>query len=701
MDLFGLQDIRTKSVDVLTLDEAVNEVSRLSSEISTHDSSYYQHDSPTISDAEYDALRMRLAAIEAKFPQLVSSKSPTQTVGAAPLEHFGKVEHRVAMLSLANAFSIEDISDFIKRVQRFLGSQDENLALWCEPKIDGLSFSARYEKGVFVQAATRGDGQVGEDITANLQTIESLPKKLKGAFPDILEIRGEVFMSRAAFIKLNQYRAENQESVFANPRNAAAGSLRQLDAKITASRQFNYFVYGLGETSSDLSDTQQGMIEQLKQFGFVVNSRSKLCDSLQAVEEYYKRMSLERPNLDYDIDGLVYKVNQIDLQQRLGFVSRSPRWAIAHKFPAEQARTRLHAITIQVGRTGALTPVAELEPVTVGGVVVSRATLHNEDEIQRKDIRVADMVVIQRAGDVIPQIVEVDLKSRELNALKFVFPRICPACGSQVIREQDEAVARCTGGLVCPAQRLERIKHFVSRNALDIEGLGEKQIEAFIQDGLLASPSDIFLLKTHEEQLLSRQRMGEKSVRNLLQAIENKRNTRLDKFIYALGIRHIGQTTAKLLAERYTSYDNWKKSMLESVSNGVESEFYNELIDIDGIGDTAASALVGFFAEIHNQDELALLEGVMQVGDMPKPKADSVISGKTIVFTGTLLQMTRQEAKAKAEALGAKVSGSVSAKTHIVVAGADAGSKLTKANALGVEVITEDEWMKRVGMYDK
>ncbi len=699
MDLFEQQALSSIPPNQLSKEQAENEISRLYNEIKRNDNLYYQDDAPAISDSEYDTLRLRLEAIEQRFPELINTESPTQKVGAAPAEKFGKVVHKVSMLSLSNAFDMSDVADFAQRIRRFLGlGEGEAVELWCEPKIDGLSFSARYEKGVFVQAATRGDGQVGEDVTANVATIATLPNKLKGNAPDVLEIRGEIYMPHAAFTALNQQRVADGEPEFANPRNAAAGSLRQLDSAITASRQLNYFAYGLGELSQPIADTQSGIISALKSFGFCVNQDSEICSGLESVAAYYELRYAARPRLEYDIDGLVYKVERLDWQQRLGFVSRSPRWAIAHKFPAEQAKTTLRAITVQVGRTGALTPVAELEPINVGGVVVSRATLHNEDEIKRKDIRVGDTVVIQRAGDVIPQVVSVDMKLRPSDSVAFVFPKCCPVCGSHVIKEEGEVVARCSGGLTCSAQAVERLKHFVSRNAFDIDGLGTKQVEAFFADELLKTPADIFRLYEHEAALKKREGMGEKSVDKLLKSIEEKRSVEFARFIYALGIRHVGQNTAKLLAESYGDFISWRDAMLEAVKQGVSSLPYEDLLAIDGVGKVVAEAIFEFFNEVNNLNELSDLQGFLNILNQNSPKSDSVVSGKTVVFTGTLETMTRQEAKAKAEALGAKVSGSVSAKTDIVVAGADAGSKLKKAQALDVKVLSEQEWKILVGI---
>jgi DNA ligase (NAD+) len=681
-------------------EQAKEELLRLAQEVAHHDELYHKNDAPEISDAEYDALRRRNDEIEAKFPDLVLENSPSKKVGAPPAEQFNKVAHNVPMLSLANAFSHEDIDDFLDRVRRFLGfAEDAAIELLAEPKIDGLSFSARFENGRFVQGATRGDGTTGEDITANLKTIINFPHVLKGHdIPEILEVRGEVYMSHADFAQLNKRQAEKNAKIFANPRNAAAGSLRQLDSTITASRNLRYFVYGLGELSASIAEKQSGIIAALESFDFCVNHLSKIVGSTNELIEFYEDLYTKRPNLDYDIDGIVYKVNSLELQQRLGFVSRSPRWAIAHKFPAEQAKTILEKITIQVGRTGALTPVAKLTPINVGGVMVSSATLHNEDEIARKDVREGDTVVIQRAGDVIPQVVMVDLEKRPKNAEKFIFPDHCPVCGSLAVREESEAIRRCTGGLVCEAQILERLKHFVSRDAFDIEGLGEKQIEAFWHDKIITKAADIFYLEERDKNSLgsiaNREGWGKKSAENLFSAINEKRTISLDRFIYALGIRFVGHTTAKLLAVNYGSFTNWQVSMIKATDE--TSDAYNELRAIDGIGEKLAHGIITFFSEEHNLVVLNELASIIKITDVAAPKSDSPIAGKTVVFTGSLVKLTRAEAKAQAESLGAKVAGSVSKKTDYVVAGADAGSKLKAATELGLKVLTEDEWLELV-----
>lgn len=685
-----------------TQEDAAKELAQLTKSLAEHDKRYYQDDAPTISDAEYDQLRARVNALEAAFPELVRKDSPSQKVGAAPARGFKKVQHRVPMLSLANAFSEEDVADFLARIRRFLGlGEAEEVAIVCEPKIDGLSFSALYEKGKFVRGATRGDGSEGEDITANLATIASLPQQLKGSgWPDVLEVRGEVYMGKEDFLALNQAQEAAGKPVFANPRNAAAGSLRQLDPDITASRNLRYFAYGWGDVSAPIADTQWACLEQLAAWGLVVNlDKMRKAAAVQDIMAYYDMMQAERAQLSYDIDGLVYKVNRLDLQQRLGFVARAPRWAVAHKFPAEQAVTLLEHIEIQVGRTGALTPVAHLKPVNVGGVMVSRATLHNEDEITRKDIRVGDTVTIQRAGDVIPQVVSADESKRPKESAPFVFPRNCPICGSDAVREEGEAVRRCTGGLMCDAQIVERLKHFVSRDAFDIDGLGEKQIHAFWEEGLVREPADIFALEVKDKDSLTplrnKEGWGSKSAQNLFAAIDAARKVELARFIYALGIRYVGETTAKLLARSYHSFAAWHAAM-EKLAAGDETA-REELLAIDGIGGAVEEALRHFFAEEHNRKVLADLVPHLTIADAKAVASDSPVAGKTIVFTGTLEQMTRDEAKAKAESLGAKVSGSVSKRTDFVVVGADAGSKAKKAAELGVTILTESQWLEMIG----
>lgn len=694
------EDVATIPVDQLTDKTATTELRRLAREIARHDALYHQKDAPEISDADYDALVQRNRAIEARFPDLQRKDSPSRKVGAAPVEGFAKVPHRRPMLSLDNAFSRDDVDAFLQRIRRFLGLDDaEKIPLAAEPKIDGLSANLRYEHGVFVQGATRGDGSVGEDITANLRHVAGIPAKLEGtAHPALIEIRGEVYMSRDGFAKLNAARQEAGDPVFANPRNAAAGSVRQLDPEITRRRPLHFFAYAYGDVEgwANQPESHHAFLKQLHDWGFAVNPRQTVTHDLDGVMEFYEALGRDRADLPYDIDGAVYKVDRRDWQTRLGFIGRAPRWAIAHKFPAERAITTLNDIIIQVGRTGVLTPVAELEPITVGGVVVSRATLHNEDEIGRKDIRIGDKVVVQRAGDVIPQIVEVVDADRPQRHHAYKFPEICPVCGSHAVREEGEVARRCTGGLICAAQAVERLKHFVSRGAFDIDGLGDKHIEAFYQDGLLKGPRDIFRLHQHRQALLDREGWGETSVDNLLAAIEARRQISLPRFIYALGIPQVGEATAKLLAKHYLSLSHWRDAM--TAAQVVGSEERQALGEINGIGPSMAEDLTAFFAETHNQEVLDDLAREINVDDFePVAVSDSPIAGKTVVFTGTLIKMTRNEAKARAESLGAKVAGSVSKKTDYLVVGADAGSKAAKAAELGVQTLSEDEWLELIG----
>jgi DNA ligase (NAD+) len=688
--------------EVAALDEkaAKAELKRLASEIARHDKLYHEKDAPEISDADYDALRRRNAAIEARFPDLIRADSPSRRVGAAPAAGFAKVRHPTPMLSLDNAFDEADVRAFFRTVRNFFRAPEDvkrvdeaTIEVMAEPKIDGLSASIRYERGKMVQAATRGDGVTGEDITANIRTLATVPKELKGRnWPAVIEVRGEVYMEHPGFRALNQEREREAEPIFANPRNAAAGSLRQLDPSITAKRPLKFFAYAWGEQSERFADTHAEALKHFLQWGFTVNPLSKLCHGVDALLEFQRRIGEERAKLPYDIDGVVYKVNALDLEERLGFVSRAPRWALAHKFPAQQAQTVLKKIRIQVGRRGTLTPVADLEPITVGGVVVQHATLHNEDEIERKDIREGDTVTIQRAGDVIPQVVEVVKERRPKNSKKFEFPHICPICDSKAVREEGEAAWRCTGGLICAAQAVERLKHFVSRNAFDIEGMGEKHAQEFWEDKLVRTPADIFRLKA--EQLETREGWGEQSARKLVDAIATRRRIALDRFIFALGIPQVGEATAKLLARHYRSFARWRKAMTEA--GDPDSDAWRELNDIHGIGEDMAADIVGFFAEKHNRDLLDDLFGEIEVEDYAAPTAaaSSPLAGKTIVFTGTLEAMSRSEAKARAEAMGAAVTSSVSAKTDFVVVGADAGSKATKAAALGVTTLSEADWLK-------
>ena len=671
---------------------------KLAKEIARHDDLYHAQDNPEISDADYDRLRRELEKIEKEYPPLATAE--TQKVGAKPSRGFKKVRHNVPMLSLSNAFSEEEYNDFRDRIVRFLNLPSDDVEMLAEPKIDGLSCSLRYENRELVLAATRGDGAEGEDITANVRTIKDVPQALPGDAPDVLEVRGEIYMRREDFAALNKRQEEEGGQIFANPRNGAAGSVRQLDPTITAKRPLHFFGYSLGQVSAPVSDTQSGIREKLKKWGFSIPQPSYVGSDVAGPYQYYKHIEKERPDLPYDIDGIVYKVNSLALQERLGFVSRAPRWATAHKFPAEKAVTILKDITIQVGRTGALTPVAELEPITVGGVVVSRATLHNEDEIERKDIRIGDHVTIQRAGDVIPQVLGHVPEKRQKNSKKYVFPDHCPVCGSLAIREEGEVAKRCTGGLICGAQVVERLKHFVSRLAFDIEGMGAKIIEEFWNDGLIKTPGDIFRLEEKDKKSLTplrkREGWGDLSAKNLFDAIRSRRAIALDRFIYALGIRQIGEATAKRLAGTYGSLDRLIAAMGEAQDR--DSEAYADLTNIEDIGPSVADDLLGFFAEKHNQDVLRDLQSLLTVETYERPRAvDSAVAGKTVVFTGTLEKMSRNEAKARAESLGAKVAGSVSAKTDYVVAGEDAGSKLKKAKELGVNVLSEDEWLELIG----
>ena len=694
--------LRLRAVEDLTAEQAAEELAALATEIAAHDRAYYQQDAPIVSDAEYDALRLRNAAIEARFPALVREDSPSRKVGAPAAAGFAKIEHARPMLSLANAFTEADLIEFVEGVRRFLRELRDDpgasLAIMAEPKIDGMSISLRYERGRFTVGATRGDGYIGENVTANLRTLKDIPYRLSGApdVPDILEVRGEVYMTRADFAALNERQRQAGGKIFANPRNAAAGSLRQLDPGITATRPLRFFAYAWGEISAPIATTHHDFLRRLEGFGLPVNPQARLCRDVEAMLAFYREIGDRRASLSYDIDGVVFKVDRLDWQERLGYVSRAPRWAIAQKFAAEKARTRLKAIRVQVGRTGTLTPVADLEPVTVGGVVVSRATLHNEDEIARKDVREGDTVVVQRAGDVIPQVVGIVPEERPTDAAPFRFPGHCPECGSLAVREPGEAARRCTGGLICPAQAVERLKHFVSRNAFDIDGLGERHIVAFRRDGLLQGPADIFRLRDKAEVIRKREGWGDKSVANLLGAIEARRRIPLDRFIYALGIRQVGEATARLLARHYRSLNAWREGMTAAADP--VSDAYRELDSIDGIGPSVAADIVAFFAEPHNLAVLDDFGREVRVENFSAPsRAGSPLAGKTLVFTGTLETMTRGEAKARAEALGATVAASVSSRTDYVVIGADAGAKATKARDLGVATLSEADWLGMVG----
>ncbi len=691
---------RDLPADGLSRAQAAEELEHLAAEIAHHDRLYHQQDAPEVSDADYDTLRRRNEAIEARFPDLVRADSPSRRVGAAPAGGFAKVRHRAPMLSLSNAFDAEDIAEFFARIRRFLNLGEAPVELVAEPKIDGLSISLRYERGRFVQGATRGDGTEGEDVTANLRTLGDLPQAIGDGAPDVLEVRGEVYIARDDFLNLNRVQEAAGAKVFANPRNAAAGSLRQIDTQVTAGRPLALFAYALGEVSEAVAETHWGFLERLRGWGFPTNPLAQVCSGVDEVLAFYDDVLARRADLPYDIDGIVYKVSRFDWQERLGFVSRAPRWAIAHKFPAEQAETRLARISIQVGRTGALTPVAELEPVTVGGVVVSRATLHNEDEIARKDIREGDRVVVQRAGDVIPQVVAVVAEKGRRRKPRYDFPEICPVCESTATREPGEAVRRCTGGLICPAQSVERLRHFVSRNAFDIDGLGDKHIRAFFEDGLIESPADLFTLAARDDDaetpLREREGWGPTSAAKLFDAIESRRRIALDRFIYALGIRQVGQATAKLLARNYGTFEAWRAAMTKAADP--DSPDYADLVNIDQIGPLVAADLIAFFAEPRNQ---TILDGLLERLDIEAAVAPDVsgspVAGKTVVFTGTLESQSRNEAKARAEALGAKVAGSVSGKTDYVVVGAEAGSKARKAAELGVTTLSEQEWLDLIG----
>jgi DNA ligase (NAD+) len=705
-------------VSDLTLEQARAEHEALGLEIAEHDRRYYEEDAPTVSDAEYDRLRQRYEALEAQFPELKTPESLTHRVGAKASEKFAKIRHRVPMLSLANGFAEEDVAEFVERIRRFLQLKPGTpLVFTAEPKIDGLSLSLRYERGRLVGAATRGDGAEGEDVTANARTVGDIPRRLKpDGVPEVCEVRGEIYLSHADLAAINERQAAAGKPLFANPRNAAAGSLRQLDPSITASRPLHFFAYAWGEMSAMPAATQFGMMDCFKHWGFKTNPLMRRCTSVEELLEHYRAIETDRANLGYDIDGVVYKVDDLALQNRLGFVSRSPRWALAHKFPAQQAVTAVEAIEINVGRTGSLNPLAKLKPVTVGGVVVSNATLHNEDYIRGiggngepirggVDIRVGDTVVVQRAGDVIPKVLDVVLDKRPPDSRPYAFPTVCPACGSHAVREvnprtgKEDSVRRCTGGLICPAQARERLKHFVSRYAFDIEGLGEQRIEEFYAEGLITRPQDIFTLKARNERSLkrleNREGWGETSARNLFNAVEARRSIPLNRFIYALGIPHIGDTSAKLLARHFGTFEALRD--VARAAADPASEARAELTAIGGIGSVVAEAIVEFFKEEHNEEMLdALLQEVT-----PQPvetaRSDSPVAGKTVVFTGSLEQMTREEAKAMAERLGAKVAGSVSKKTDIVVAGPGAGSKLDKAKEFGVQVMNEDGWFALVG----
>ncbi|MBW9116734.1 NAD-dependent DNA ligase LigA [Rhizobium cauense] len=714
------------AVDDLTIEDAAAELERLAKEVARNDELYHGEDRPAISDAEYDALKRRNDAIEARFPELIREDSPSRRVGAAPSVTFAPVVHARPMLSLDNTFSQEDVQDFVASVYRFLGRlPDESIAFTAEPKIDGLSMSIRYENGRMVSAATRGDGTTGENVTANIRTIKEIPQTLPAGAPAIVEVRGEVYMAKSDFQALNKQMEAEGKQTYVNPRNTAAGSLRQLDAKVTASRKLKFFAYAWGEISDMPADTQFGMVEVFKSWGFPVNPLMKRLNSVTEILAHYDEIGLQRPDLDYDIDGVVYKVDSLELQARLGFRSRSPRWATAHKFPAEQAFTTVENIDIQVGRTGALTPVARLTPITVGGVVVTNATLHNADYIEGignsgerirevgHDIRIGDTVIVQRAGDVIPQVLDVVMERRPAEAVRYAFPQKCPVCDSHAVREKNEktgkldSVTRCTGGFICRAQATEHLKHFVSRNAFDIEGLGSKQVDFFFESDdpalQIRTAPDIFTLEKRQSNSLTKleniEGFGKVSVGKLYSAINERRSIALHRFIYALGIRHVGETTAKLLARSYGTYEAFEAAMVEAAP--LSGDAWNDLNAIEGIGEIMARAIVEFYKEPRNVEVISRLLAELNDGTPLAAEkvaaSNSPVAGKTVVFTGSLEKFTRDEAKATAESLGAKVAGSVSKKTDIVVAGPGAGSKLDKARELGVQTMDEDEWLALIG----
>ncbi len=709
-------------VSEMTSEAAAAELEFLSKELARHDTLYHGKDAPEITDAEYDALKRRNEEIEAAFPLLVLDDSPSRKVGAAPASGFAQITHARPMLSLDNLFEDEDVTDFVAGIYRFLGQlPDNSIAFTAEPKIDGLSMSIRYENRRMVSAATRGDGAVGENVTANIRTISEIPQELPSDAPDIVEVRGEVYMSKSDFLALNAQMEAEGKQTYVNPRNTAAGSLRQLDATVTAKRKLRFFAYAWGELSEPIAPTQFEAVRQLAAWGFSVNPLMKRFNTASELIEHYRQIGLERGDLDYDIDGVVYKVDRLDLQERLGFRSRSPRWATAHKFPAEQAFTELEGIDIQVGRTGALTPVARLKPITVGGVVVTNATLHNEDYIkgignngepirEGRDIRIGDTVIVQRAGDVIPQIVDVVLEKRSADAVAYKFPQSCPVCGSHAVREVNEktgkmdAVRRCTGGFVCSAQAIEHLRHFVSRNAFDIEGLGSKQVDFFFSSDdpamMIRTAPEIFTLERRQAasitKLENRDGWGETSVSKLYAAINSRRTIALHRFIFSLGIRHVGETTAKLLARSYGSFSALCEAMQGAA--GFSGDAWDDLNNIDGIGEVVARSIVDFFQEPRNLEVVnQLLEEVTPEEVAAADTSGSPVAGKTVVFTGSLEKFTRDEAKARAESLGAKVAGSVSRKTDIVVAGPGAGSKLKKAQEFGVQTMDEDEWLALIG----
>lgn len=708
--------------------ELLKEISELKSQLDKHDEAYHTFDAPLISDAKYDELRNKYEKYRADFPDLFEVnlvEGKTEKVGGKTLDSFSKIRHKKPMLSLSNGFSREDIQDFQTRINRFLGLDKEvesrkdeadlfsfssnkpaEVQFFCETKIDGLSFTARYEDGKLIYAVTRGDGEVGEDITHNIKEVQGFPHSLKVENPPkVFEMRGEIYMGKSDFESLNARQEQNGAKIFANPRNAAAGSIRQLDSSITASRNLSYFAYALGEVSDDfICKSQDNLMQILQEFGFQTESNSRLCKNVDEVMELYEKIADDKYQFDYDIDGMVYKVNDFTTQERLGFIARSPRWAIAHKFAAQQAKTRIEDIVIQVGRTGALTPVANLKPVNIGGVIVSRATLHNQDEIARKDIRIGDIVVVQRAGDVIPQVVQVDLSKRKSDSVEFIFPEKCPICSSDISKSEDDVILRCSGALSCEAQLKETLKHFVSKDAFDITGFGKKQIDNFFTEGRVKSFADIFKLEEKEQfsenPLIEKEGWGEKSTKKIFSSINQKRQISLEKFIYSIGIRHVGEITAKLIAQHFLSYNNFKEKM-NLISKLDEEELlinqdYQDLVAIDGIGEKMAKAILDYFRDDRNLLMVEELVPELQIQDAQIKILDSKLSGKSIVFTGTMQNMTRAESKKKAEDIGMKVVGSVSSKTDFLVAGLEAGSKLKKAQALNITILDEKEWLELI-----
>ncbi|MCC8406432.1 MAG: NAD-dependent DNA ligase LigA [Rickettsia endosymbiont of Sceptobius lativentris] len=682
-----------QNIDLISEEEAKKLLEELADKIAAYNHAYYIEDNPLVSDSEYDQLFNTNLKLEQKFPHLVLENSPSKKVGAKIANKFAKVTHQAPMLSLSNAFDEQDVRDFVDRIKNFL-RLDEFAPIFCEPKIDGLSFSAIYKNGLLITGATRGDGYVGEDITANIKTIKNFPHKIDNA-PEFLEVRGEIYIEKQDFLNLNEEQEEQGRDKFANPRNAAAGSLRQLDASITAQRPLKYFVYSGGVTEQNLTSSQEQLLIKLKEFGFNVNEISKLTNSEEEIFAFYEYLKINRENLPYEIDGVVYKLNDFALQNRMGFIARSPRFATAHKFPAIIGQTKLLSITVQVGRTGTLTPVAELEPIEIGGVTVSRATLHNFQEIMRKDVRIGDYVFLQRAGDVIPKITGVDFDKRPNDTVPFDTPLFCPSCNSKLHYVPEDIIIRCDNGLNCPAQNYERIRHFVSKNAMDIEGLGRKQVEFLIDKGLISNPLDIFFLKEKNDSSLAKLEnmdgWGKKSVENLFKNIEKSKNVSLPRFIYALGIRHIGEQNAKLLAREFSSYANFIAQM-ELLSKN-DPDIYQKLNDLEGIGDKILVDIIDFFDIKENTQLIKKLDEVLNIEDYKETREQSSLTGKIIVLTGSLPTISRAEAKATAEKLGAKVAASVSSNTDLVVAGTDAGSKLKKAKELNIKIIDEEEWL--------